>query len=128
MKNIDVDTLDWNKQDGLIPAIIQDANNLQVLMLGYMNREALDATKETGEVVFYSRSKKRLWKKGETSGHVLTVVKIEADCDNDTLLIQAIPAGPTCLYDGAIRIRRAQDCPESRRRRGRNSFGGGCAR
>ena len=96
MVAINVDALDWNKQDGLLPAIIQDANNQQVLMLGYMNREALAATQKDGLVTFYSRSKQRLWKKGETSGHVLTVVSIEADCDNDTLLVQAIPAGPTC--------------------------------
>lgn len=94
MKNFD--SLDWSKQDGLLPAIIQDANSLQVLMLGYMNREALAATQKDGQVTFFSRSKQRLWKKGETSGHVLSVVSIEADCDNDTLLIQTIPAGPTC--------------------------------
>ena len=96
MVAINVDALDWNKQNGLLPAIIQDANSQQVLMLGYMNREALAATQKDGLVTFYSRSKQRLWKKGETSGHVLTVVSIEADCDNDTLLVQAIPAGPTC--------------------------------
>jgi phosphoribosyl-ATP pyrophosphohydrolase/phosphoribosyl-AMP cyclohydrolase len=95
------DALDWNKQDGLLPAIIQDANSLQVLMLGYMNREALAATQKDGQVSFYSRSKQRLWKKGETSGHVLSVISIEADCDNDTLLIQAIPAGPTCHLNRA---------------------------
>lgn len=96
MTNKKFDRLDWSKQNGLIPAIIQDANSLQVLMLGYMNREALDITEKEGFVTFYSRSKQRIWKKGETSGHVLSVVGIEADCDNDTLLIQAIPAGPTC--------------------------------
>ena len=101
MKNIDVDTLDWGKQDGLLPALIQDASNLRVLMLGYMNREAIEATKHSGQVTFYSRSKQRLWKKGETSGHVLSVVSIETDCDNDTLLIQAVPAGPTCHLDRA---------------------------
>lgn len=96
MKAINFDMLDWKKQDGLLPAIIQDANTLQVLMLGYMNRDALEATQKENLVTFYSRSKQRLWKKGETSGHVLNVVSIEADCDNDTLLIQAIPAGPIC--------------------------------
>jgi phosphoribosyl-AMP cyclohydrolase / phosphoribosyl-ATP pyrophosphohydrolase len=95
------DSLDWNKQGGLLPAIIQDANTLQVLMLGYMNREALVATQKDRQVTFYSRSKQRLWKKGETSGHVLSVINIEADCDNDTLLIQAIPAGPTCHLNRA---------------------------
>lgn len=99
MKNFE--SLDWNKQDGLLPAIIQDANSQQVLMLGYMNREALDATQKDGQVTFYSRSKQRLWKKGESSGHVLSVLSIEADCDNDTLLIQAIPAGPTCHLNRA---------------------------
>jgi phosphoribosyl-AMP cyclohydrolase / phosphoribosyl-ATP pyrophosphohydrolase len=94
MKNFD--SLDWNKQGGLLPVIVQDANSLQVLMLGYMNREALEVTRKENFVTFYSRSKQRLWKKGETSGHVLSVVSIEADCDNDTLLIQAVPAGPTC--------------------------------
>ena len=101
MVAINVDALDWNKQNGLLPAIIQDANSQQVLMLGYMNREALAATQKDGLVTFYSRSKQRLWKKGETSGHVLTVVSIEADCDNDTLLVQAIPAGPTCHLNRA---------------------------
>ncbi|MGH8051770.1 MAG: bifunctional phosphoribosyl-AMP cyclohydrolase/phosphoribosyl-ATP diphosphatase HisIE [Arenimonas sp.] len=101
MKTINLDTLDWNKQDGLLPAIIQDANTLQVLMLGYMNREALEATQKENKVTFYSRSKQRLWKKGETSGHVLNVISIEADCDNDTLLIQAVPAGPTCHLNRA---------------------------
>lgn len=99
MKNFD--SLDWNKQDGLLPAIIQDANTLQILMLGYMNREALEATQKDRLVTFYSRSKQRLWKKGETSGHVLNLVSIEVDCDNDTLLIQAIPAGPTCHLNRA---------------------------
>ena len=101
MVAINVDALDWNKQDGLLPAIIQDANSQQVLMLGYMNHEALAATQKDGQVTFYSRSKRRLWKKGESSGHVLSVLSIEADCDNDTLLIQAIPAGPTCHLNRA---------------------------
>jgi phosphoribosyl-AMP cyclohydrolase / phosphoribosyl-ATP pyrophosphohydrolase len=101
MKTTHLDALDWNKQNGLLPVIVQNANNLQVLMLGYMNRDALAATQTEGQVTFYSRSKQRLWKKGETSGHVLTVVNIEGDCDNDTLLIQAIPAGPTCHLNRA---------------------------
>ena len=96
MRTTNFDSLAWDKQDGLLPAIVQDANTLQVLMLGYMNREALEATQKEKFVTFFSRSKQRLWKKGETSGHVLAVVSIEADCDNDTLLIRAIPAGPTC--------------------------------
>lgn len=88
--------LDWNKGDGLLPAIVQDAGNHRVLMLGYMNRAALQATLDSGEVTFYSRSKQRLWKKGESSGHVLRLVSLETDCDSDTLLIQAHPQGPTC--------------------------------
>ena len=88
--------LDWAKGDGLLPVIVQDAANLRVLMLGYMNVEALAATRESGFVTFYSRSKQRLWKKGESSGHVLELVDIQADCDNDTLLVLAKPHGPTC--------------------------------
>ena len=88
--------LDWTKGDGLLPVIVQDAANLRVLMLGYMNAEALAATRASGQVTFYSRSKQRLWKKGETSGHVLELVSIEQDCDNDTLLVLARPQGPTC--------------------------------
>jgi phosphoribosyl-ATP pyrophosphohydrolase/phosphoribosyl-AMP cyclohydrolase len=89
-------SLDWAKGDGLLPVIVQDAGNLRVLMLGYMNSEALAATRASGHVTFYSRSKQRLWKKGETSGHVLELVSLQADCDNDTLLILARPHGPTC--------------------------------
>lgn len=88
--------LDFEKGGGLIPAIIQDSKTNQVLMLGYMNEESLAKTKETGKVTFFSRSKNRLWMKGETSGNTLTVVDILNDCDNDTLLIKAIPAGPVC--------------------------------
>jgi phosphoribosyl-ATP pyrophosphohydrolase/phosphoribosyl-AMP cyclohydrolase len=88
--------LDWSKQGGLIPAIIQDAGNGRVLMLGYMTREALAFTQATGKVTFSSRSKQRLWTKGESSGHSLQLVSIQADCDNDSLLIQARPQGPTC--------------------------------
>jgi phosphoribosyl-ATP pyrophosphohydrolase/phosphoribosyl-AMP cyclohydrolase len=92
----ETDNLDWAKGDGLLPVIVQDAANLRVLMLGYMNAEALAATHASGQVTFYSRSKQRLWKKGETSGHVLELVSVEADCDNDTLLVLANPQGPTC--------------------------------
>ena len=88
--------LDWGKQGGLLPAIVQDADTLQVLMLGYMDREALQATLDTGMVTFYSRSRQRIWQKGETSGHVLALTGIEPDCDGDTLLVLARPAGPTC--------------------------------
>ena len=90
------DALDWAKGDGLLPVIVQDVANLRVLMLGYMSREALQATLESGQVTFYSRSKQRLWMKGETSGDVLDLVRIETDCDADTLLVQARPHGPTC--------------------------------
>ena len=82
--------------DGLIPAIIQDAITKTVLMLGYMNAEAIAKTKETNKVTFYSRSKQRLWTKGEESGHFLNLVSIKNDCDNDSLLIQVTPQGPTC--------------------------------
>lgn len=82
--------------DGLLPAIVQDSRTLKVLMLGYMNEEAFDKTVAEGRVTFFSRSKQRLWTKGETSGNFLTVVKMYADCDADTLLIEAIPDGPTC--------------------------------
>ncbi len=93
---IDIDTLDFAKQDGLLPAIVQDARNRRVLMLGYMNREALELTLSSGKVTFFSRSKNRLWMKGETTGDVLEFIRVETDCDADTLLVQAIPHGPTC--------------------------------
>jgi phosphoribosyl-ATP pyrophosphohydrolase/phosphoribosyl-AMP cyclohydrolase len=89
--------LDFNKNsDGLVPAIIQDAITKNVLMLGYMNQEAFDKTFETNQVTFFSRTKNRLWKKGEESGNFLNVISIQNDCDQDTLLIQVNPAGPTC--------------------------------
>jgi phosphoribosyl-ATP pyrophosphohydrolase/phosphoribosyl-AMP cyclohydrolase len=88
--------LDWNKGDGLLPAIVQDARTGKVLMLGYMNADALRLTLEGRHVTFFSRSKNRLWTKGETSGNFLNVVAVAADCDNDTLLVAANPDGPTC--------------------------------
>lgn len=94
--NIEIDALAWDKQGGLLPAIVQDANTLRVLMLGYMNREALAVTLDSGQVTFFSRSKNRLWTKGERSGHVLELVSLETDCDDDTLLVLAHPHGPTC--------------------------------
>ena len=94
--SFELDQVDWAKGGGLTPAIVQDAATLQVLMLGYMNREALAATVKSGLVTFYSRSKQRLWQKGESSGHALNVMGIRRDCDNDTLLIYAKPQGPTC--------------------------------
>ncbi len=89
-------TLNFEKSGGLIPAIIQDEETNKVLMLGFMNAEALTKTQETGKVTFYSRSKQRLWTKGEESGNFLNVVSIYNDCDNDTLLIKANPVGPVC--------------------------------
>lgn len=91
-----IDQLDWDKQGGLLPAIVQDADSRQVLMLGYMDRAALRATLDSGKVTFFSRSKQRLWMKGEQSGHVLALVRLETDCDRDSLLVQARPQGPTC--------------------------------
>ena len=88
--------LDWEKTDGLMPVIVQHAVSGEVLMLGYMNPEALDKTIESGKVTFFSRTKQRLWTKGETSGNFLNVVNIAPDCDNDTLLLLANPIGPTC--------------------------------
>lgn len=88
--------INWQKVDGLLPVIVQHAQTGQVLMLGYMNDEALAKTINEGKVTFYSRTKQRLWTKGETSGHFLNVVDMSLDCDNDTLLILANPIGATC--------------------------------
>ena len=93
---IDPDQLAWGKMDGLLPAVVQHAGESTVLMLGYMSREALAATLDTGEVTFFSRSKQRLWRKGETSGNVLKLVSLHPDCDGDALLVRARPVGPTC--------------------------------
>ncbi len=92
----DPESLAWDKQGGLVPAVVQDARSLRVLMLGYMDRAALARTIESGRVTFFSRSKGRLWTKGESSGHVLDLVGLDADCDRDTLLVRAVPNGPTC--------------------------------
>ena len=96
LTNEDIPALDWAKTDGLIPAIVQDATSGQVLMLGCMNEEALAKTLETGKVTFFSRSKGRLWTKGETSNNWLHLVDIATDCDSDALLVLARPDGPTC--------------------------------
>ncbi|MBB1088933.1 bifunctional phosphoribosyl-AMP cyclohydrolase/phosphoribosyl-ATP diphosphatase HisIE [Lysobacter sp. SG-8] len=88
--------MDWDKQGGLLPVIVQDVATLRVLMLGYMNRDALQATLASRRVTFFSRSRQRLWMKGEQSGHVLDLVSLEADCDSDTLLAMVRPQGPTC--------------------------------
>lgn len=87
---------DFDKMDGLVPAIIQDNNTQKVLMLGFMNQEAYEKTLATGKVTFFSRTKQRLWTKGETSGNFLEVVSVKSDCDNDTLLVQVHPTGPVC--------------------------------
>lgn len=103
------DILDWSKASGLVPLIVQHAHDGRVLMLGYVNREALAATLQTREVHFWSRSRQRLWRKGEQSGHVLKLVSIVPDCDHDSLLCEALPVGPTChrgtptCFDGAAR-------------------------
>lgn len=92
----ELNALAWEKGTGLLPAIVQDAQTGKVLMLGYMNREALEKTLRTQQVTFFSRSKQRLWTKGETSGNVLEFVELRQDCDHDTLLVLARPNGPTC--------------------------------
>jgi phosphoribosyl-ATP pyrophosphohydrolase/phosphoribosyl-AMP cyclohydrolase len=88
--------IDFDKMNGLVPAIVQDASTQKVLMLGFMNREAYDKTIATGLVTFYSRTRQKLWTKGEESGHVLHLVSIKNDCDDDTLLVEVNPEGPTC--------------------------------
>lgn len=92
----ELDSLAWEKMDGLLPAIVQDADTGQVLMLAYMDRAALEATLASGFATFFSRSKARLWQKGETSGNRLGVQSVLADCDGDALLVRAVPEGPTC--------------------------------
>jgi len=93
---IDISKLNFEKSQGLIPCIVQDANTRLVLMLGYMNREALDKTLAEKRLTFFSRTKQRLWTKGETSGNYLNLVEVTTDCDQDTLLFKANPTGPTC--------------------------------
>lgn len=88
--------INFEKGNGLVPAIVQNARTQQVLMLGYMNEEAFERTMETGKATFWSRSKERIWMKGETSGNVLLVQEVRVDCDNDTLLIKVLPEGPVC--------------------------------
>jgi phosphoribosyl-AMP cyclohydrolase / phosphoribosyl-ATP pyrophosphohydrolase len=95
-KLADFDRIDWHKDGGLLPAIVQHAVSGSVLMLGYMNADALRLTRERSRVVFFSRSRQRLWEKGETSGNFLSVVDLRLDCDADTLLVTALPAGPVC--------------------------------
>ena len=107
MRPEQIEALAWDGQGGLLPAVVQDAGTLRVLMLGYMDRAALQATLADGFVTFFSRSRQRLWRKGETSGNTLECVSVTADCDGDSLLVLARPAGPTChtgtasCFDGA---------------------------
>ena len=96
INSTNLDTLDFGKGGGLLPAVVQHAGREEVLMLGYMNRDALSATLARRRVVFFSRSKGRLWEKGETSGHSLDLEEIRTDCDGDTLLVRAWPRGPVC--------------------------------
>lgn len=96
MSNINTNQIDFTKTDGLVPVVVQDDQTLEVLMLGYMNTEAFEKTQQEGKVTFFSRSKNRLWTKGEESGNFLFVQSIALDCDNDTILIKANPVGPTC--------------------------------
>jgi len=93
---MNTDNINWEKGGGLVPTIIQDAKTEQVLMLGYMNADSLTKTQDTWLVTFYSRSRKTLWTKGETSGNTLKLISLDMDCDQDTLLIRALPTGPTC--------------------------------
>ena len=140
--------LDFEKMNGLIPAIIQDNSTQKVLMLGFMNQEAYQKTVETGKVTFFSRTRNRLWTKGEESGNFLHVVSIKADCDNDTLLIMVNPVGPVChtgtdtcwgdklhrqalrrdagrlVHHQPVQVGREQDGPESGRRSRRNRHRG----
>lgn len=101
MKEDFIPKINWGKYGGFVPAIIQDANNGLILMLGFMDREAISKTFKTKRVWFYSRSKKRLWMKGESSGNILKFVNASLDCDKDTVLIKAIPTGPTC-HNGTL--------------------------
>lgn len=96
MNTEQIENLAWRKQGGLLPAIVQDADSLRVLMLGYMDADALQHTLDSGRVTFFSRSKNRLWTKGESSGHFLQLVSVQADCDSDSLLVLARPQGDTC--------------------------------
>jgi phosphoribosyl-ATP pyrophosphohydrolase/phosphoribosyl-AMP cyclohydrolase len=98
---MDIGKIDFEKGGGLVPAIVQDADTLKVLMLGYMNAESVEKTRASGLVTFYSRSRQTLWTKGETSGNTLSLVEMTVDCDQDTLLVKARPAGPTC-HEGTV--------------------------
>jgi phosphoribosyl-ATP pyrophosphohydrolase/phosphoribosyl-AMP cyclohydrolase len=105
-----LDKIDFAKMDGLVPVVVQDNHTLQVLMVGFMNEEALEQTLSSRKVTFFSRTKNRLWQKGETSGDFLHVIDIHVDCDNDSLLIMANPAGPTC-HTGSVSCFSTQELP-----------------
>lgn len=108
-KDFELEDLDFGKNpDGLIPVVVQDYATLKVLMLGYVNAEALDRTLESGRMTFYSRTRRCLWTKGETSGNFLTVREMFADCDKDTLLVKAEPSGPVC-HTGSVSCFRTDD-------------------
>lgn len=110
MNEQQIDQLAWEKMGGLLPAVVQDVSTGQVLMVGYMDRHALERTLAEGQVVFFSRSKNRPWKKGDSSGHVLNMVAVEPDCDNDALLVKARPHGPTC-HQGTVSCFGHDDAP-----------------
>lgn len=112
MPKLNLSKINFAKQGGLIPAIIQDISTSQVLMLGFMNKAALQKTIKTKKVWFYSRTKKRLWQKGEESQNILRVVSLSLDCDRDTILIQALPAGPTC-HTGEISCFKTKENPNN---------------
>lgn len=114
MKLEDIDKLDWDKGNGLLPAIVQDADSCRVLMLGFMNRDALRRTLGEGRVTFFSRTRQSLWTKGETSGHYLDVTSVSTDCDADTLLVLARPHGPVCHEGTATCFPRAEETAAGR--------------
>lgn len=99
-EKLQAEALDFNKQDGLITAVVQDVTTRRVLMVGYMNREAFDTTISTGHVTFFSRSRRKLWTKGESSGHFLALKSLRTDCDGDALLVEAEPIGPGVCHAG----------------------------
>ena len=105
-----LEKINFAKMDGLVPVVVQDNHTLQVLMVGFMNKEALASTIASGKVTFFSRTKNRLWQKGETSGDFLNVIDIHLDCDDDSLLIMANPAGPTC-HTGSVSCFGTQELP-----------------
>ena len=120
----DIARIDWQKGDGLVPAVAQHLTTGAVLMLGYMNLEALQQTLQRGRVVFYSRTRKRLWEKGEESGNILKLVDLRLDCDVDALLVTAIPSGPVC-HTSLTRRARSRPCIAGSRCHRRQTGGSG---